>query len=508
MSFGDVLSTVGIGTQPFGVSSDSDYIYTANYGSNSVSIINKTTLAVTNLSTGGEPFDVISAGGYIFVACYSSGLVSVYDAVTHASIKTIVVPNPVKLAANSQYVVVSSYNAGSGGVIDISTLTLVRTLSGLSAPRSVAIDDTYIYFANSGGNNVKVFRISDYQLVATISVGSTPVGIVFDKHNVYVINTGSTTVSVVSISSLTVVNTFTLSNSGWQCAIRDNLLFVSSGTSSSNYAQVYDVNNFAAGSFVSVITGSQPYGVAVDDTGIYVTNSVSSTLTIADASLGDPNLRFAVFKVAATADDGYAQRNTQGVSQSTFTTTYGMLLGNQQASTFWQEGVGWARFQVSVPVETVTSAVIRVSGGWNDTSMGPYCTLCANAVDDAVNPTDYTSAMALAVTVGSTDWHDSANVSTAALSSPDISTAVNEVLSRPGWVNGNHLMILSKFSPLSYGSNKNRRSSDISEQLILTYAIKTGPKVTYWDGENELTGTLYYWDGENELPITDAEMVA
>lgn len=506
MSFGDVISaSTAVGSTPLGVCVDDTYIYVCNYGSNSISVLNKTTLAsVTTITTGANPFSAVVAGGYVWVAVYTAKQVAVINPTTLTVVKTINLTDaPIYIAANSTTVVTANYNAGTTTIIDIATQTVSLTFTSSPSCRGITIDDTYIYVTSSTGNYVRVYTLSNHTLVSTITTGTTPVGVVVDSAHIFVVNSASTSLTVINIGSWTVSGTYSLTSLGWNCALRDNVLVVTSGQRLPNTVQLYLTDNLSAGSIEAIPTGSQPYSAAIDESRLYITNSAGASLTVADVGLPSNKSVMAVSKVLASADDGYSQTSTQGESQSAFSTAAGMKIGNEQSSTFWQQGVSWARFKLDIPVSRVDSAKLRISP-WSDASMGPYCALYAAAVDNAVNPTTHAGAIALARTTNNVSWQDVSNVVTTPLKSPDITNVVNEVLARPGWAQGNYLMILAVFNPYSYGSNANRLAAELSEQLIVSYT--TGPTVTFWNGTAELSGTLSYWDGTTETPIVSAEL--
>ncbi len=83
-----VTSTVTVGTNPEGVAFDSTngYIYVANSGSGTVSVIDGSTNAVVaNVTVGTSPDKIAfdSTNGHLYVANFGSGTVSVIDGSTN-----------------------------------------------------------------------------------------------------------------------------------------------------------------------------------------------------------------------------------------------------------------------------------------------------------------------------------------------------------------------------------------------------------------------------------------
>lgn len=136
-----------------------DYVYVANSGLDSVSVISGTTVLGTT-GVGSEPVALVYDSGnhYIYVANYDSGTVSI-----------------------------------------LSGTQLVANLTVGKNPIALAYDpfDGNVYVADYGSNSVSV--ISQTTLVGNVSVGSNPIALAYNPSNnaIYVANGGSAYVSVV-----------------------------------------------------------------------------------------------------------------------------------------------------------------------------------------------------------------------------------------------------------------------------------------------------------------------
>ncbi|MCI4349625.1 MAG: YncE family protein, partial [Thermoplasmata archaeon] len=99
---GTTLGTVGVGNDPFGIAFDpaNGYLYSANLGGGTVSVVNRTTV-VASISVGGDPFSVAynPLNGYIYVT-----------------------------------------DSLDGTVLVISGTTVIKTISVLSSPQGIAVD--------------------------------------------------------------------------------------------------------------------------------------------------------------------------------------------------------------------------------------------------------------------------------------------------------------------------------------------------------------------------------
>src|SRR5437867_70244 len=117
---GIVVVAVPVGSGPYGVgyNSRNGYVYVANEGSTTVTVVNGTTVVAT-IPVGTNPWDVAyhSGNGYVYVANAGSNNVSVIDGTA------VVATVPVESSPISV-----GYNSGNG----------------------------YIYVANQGSNNVSV----------------------------------------------------------------------------------------------------------------------------------------------------------------------------------------------------------------------------------------------------------------------------------------------------------------------------------------------------------------
>lgn len=134
--------------------------------------------------------------------------------------------------------------------------------------------------------------------------------------------------------------------------------------------------------------------------------------------------------IAASGDDGYY--GFSGI------TTFGsgdavvFVQGNNLGTRF----AGFFRFDgVSIPAgSTINSATLRVTpvSISHDTAA---CAIYANDADDAVAPTDGTTGAALTLTTANVAWSGS-NLGTSEVSSPDITSVIQEVIDRGGWASG------------------------------------------------------------------------
>ena len=208
----DVIDTVTVGIDPFGVavSPDGTRVYVANSGTTTVSVIDTTTNphTVSAVTVGTNPRGVAVSpdGTRVYVTNHLDGNVSVIDTTATPNTVTSVTvgTNPFGVAVSPDGTRV--YVANTGGVGTVSVInTSTNSVTGVtlgSAPAGVAVspDGTRVYVTNNGGvGTVSVINTSTNTVAATVTVGSGPIGVAVspDGTRVYVANVVPNNVSVI-----------------------------------------------------------------------------------------------------------------------------------------------------------------------------------------------------------------------------------------------------------------------------------------------------------------------
>ena len=121
---------------------------------------------------------------------------------------------------------------------------------------------------------------------------------------------------------------------------------------------------------------------------------------------------------------------------------------------------------------TITSAIIRFESSYNDTNT-VATTITGNDVGDAVAPTDRAEAVALVDTTASVAWTIPSTPIGNSYDSPDISTIIQEIVSRSDYNARNAIQVLIK----NAGTNKVKYvvppTGADCPQLIITYSSAT-----------------------------------
>ncbi len=222
------IAAISVGSEPYGLStisiSGTTYVYVANTGSNSVSVINtNSNSVVATVTVGVKPYYVAVLGTKVYVTNSLSNTVSVIDTATNTVTATIPVGTyPRGIRAYSTYLYVSNYGDPnySGGnsisVIDSATNTVSATIvlpAGSTGPRGITSLGTNIYVANFRSNNVSVINTATNAVTATITVGTGPRGIVGLGSKVYVENFDAGTISVIDTGTNAVTATINVGHS-------------------------------------------------------------------------------------------------------------------------------------------------------------------------------------------------------------------------------------------------------------------------------------------------------
>ena len=304
----NVIGTIPVGDSPSRIAFNpiNGFVYVANSGSNSVTIIDPSTQRVVEeVGVGNNPTGLAfrTYYDYLYVANPGSDTVSVIYTPTNRVVATIPVGNgPVNVLVTpiqpESRIFVANFFGGTLSEIDPSTNTVKNTipLQDCSQPIGLTFNshDNYIYITCSGSNNVYVMDINGNRITA-IDVGYYPLDITVNPFNgfVYVSNQGSHTVSVIDPSLNPVVDTINIdsqtSASSSPLGITFNptnrYLYVSNfGTAT------VSVIDSAINEIVDTISvGSYPYGGAHNAKNgfIYVANSKSDSISI--ISIGHPN---------------------------------------------------------------------------------------------------------------------------------------------------------------------------------------------------------------------------
>jgi YVTN family beta-propeller protein len=295
---------IGVWSEPIASAYDptNGYLYVANDGSNSISVINASTdsLVIPQIGVGIEPGALAydPSNGDLYVTEFFENFLTVIDTATNTVIIPVLpvgdAPDGIAYDAANGDVYVANWGTNNVTVISGATNTvIVPGIPAGTAPAGVAFDvaNGDVYVTNSESNNVTVIDGSTDTVVGPgIPVGTEPYAVAYDPSNgfLYVANLEAQGVSVINGTS-------------------DSVVLPSLPVGSYPGGIAYDPSNGflyvanSRGDSVSVIdgwtdttvaqnvpVGDGPTGVAVDpDNGyVYVTCILSDNVTVLDGNGG------------------------------------------------------------------------------------------------------------------------------------------------------------------------------------------------------------------------------
>lgn len=242
---------------------------------------------ITTITVGLDPRGIAATPNdkFVYVANYGSNTVSVIDQFTHEEINLIPVgsgPTGVDVTPDSAFIYVTNADDNTVSVIETTTNTVTATISvdiG-NTPWGVAVspDGRFTYVANYGSNTVSVIDSDPAsgtcnQVIQTVNVGTQPYGVAFSKKGTnaqaYVTNSGSDSVSVIETSGHTVVTTL-------------NGTMAPSAVASSGDGRFMLV----LGAISSGPTSSRLTVYSTSDNSVYLTKNLASTTSSENKSLG------------------------------------------------------------------------------------------------------------------------------------------------------------------------------------------------------------------------------
>jgi YVTN family beta-propeller protein len=246
-------ATVTVGTFPFyaTVSAGGAFAYVSNRDSNTVSVIDLSTLTVVQTpSTGSAPFGLVLSpdGTRLYVSNRSSNTVSVFS------------------VSNGQ-------------------LTSITTISVGLAPRGIAIspDGAHLYVVNQGANTVSVVDTSTNAVTATITVGNQPLSVAVspDSSQAYVTNFTGNTVSVIDTATNTVTATVTTGNGPDGVTVSpDGTRFYTANRTDGTVSQFNTSDNSQIAAAITSGTNTDGIAISPDGTALYSSNQSSNNLSM------------------------------------------------------------------------------------------------------------------------------------------------------------------------------------------------------------------------------------
>ena len=278
----NVAASIGVSSNPKGISSDGTNVWVANSASNTISKINIGSGTVNSYGYPANPLsnptNISSDGTNVWVANFDGSKVSKFDINLGSFVNTYTVgtnPNGISSDGTNVWVANSGSNTISKINIGFGTVNSYGyPANPLSLPFGISSDGTNVWVANFSGSKVSKFDINLGSFVNTYTVGTTPYGISSDGTNVWVTNSGGNNVSKINIGSgVTTVNYATVGSAPYGISSDGtNVWVANSGGGASKI-------NILTGAVSSYTVGSAPFGISSVGTNVWVANTGSNTVS-------------------------------------------------------------------------------------------------------------------------------------------------------------------------------------------------------------------------------------
>lgn len=213
-----------------------------------------------------EPFAVAvsSRGDEVWVANFGSDTVSLIDAAARRVVASIPVGHgPGGLALGSE----RSYVANTGGstvsVIDRRARKVVREIEVGPVPFGLALSKTSLFVALSGAASVAVVNTDDDRVANTIAVGKGPVAVAAspDGKRVFVSNQADDSVSVIDAQAKRVMATIPVGREPFGLAMTRDGSRLAVANRSGNTVSIVDTDRNEV--LRTVPVGTAPFGLAI-----------------------------------------------------------------------------------------------------------------------------------------------------------------------------------------------------------------------------------------------------
>lgn len=285
--FVTITATVGLGPKAIGINPNTGYVYVANSGEGSVTILQGTSV-VTTVGTGNSPrsVGVNPATGYIYVGNYVGNDVAILkDTAYVTGSGSIAQPNVIGVNLVTGYAYVGSRFFNSITVFS-ATKTITTVSLGGSGPNNYPLDiqinpDTGRVYATTNDPLPKLKVISGTQVIATIPITTVGrIGINTSTGYVYLTdgNNGTLPGNVAIVSDTTVIGEIPVGMNPFAIAVDSARDYVYVSNRTDNTVSVIHGTSV----ITTVAVGTEPYAIAVDPvTGFaYVTHFLDTDVYV------------------------------------------------------------------------------------------------------------------------------------------------------------------------------------------------------------------------------------
>lgn len=172
---------VGRNPQHLAISPSGDQVYSANFDSNNMSIINTASRAIIGNTDVGHGPTLPCVGGKldaVWIPSRSDGNVTVMatDGTELAKIPVGIAPHDIGISPNGEWAYQPNAVSGDATIIDVSAMRAVGDIKLGSGPAHVSFtpDSSRAYITNTISNEVSVIRTDNHECVGQIVGGTGP----------------------------------------------------------------------------------------------------------------------------------------------------------------------------------------------------------------------------------------------------------------------------------------------------------------------------------------------
>ena len=170
------------------VSQDLDHIYTANIGSDSITILDRAAGAagwnatVVPVGKGPEGMDISPDGQQLWTAHSRDGGVSIIDLATRKVLETFGAgtrrSNRIKFTLDGKRALISDLDGGELVVLDVATRKQIKRLKLGKTPEGILLEPggARAYLAVAGENRVDILDLKSLEIEGKLETGAGPDG--------------------------------------------------------------------------------------------------------------------------------------------------------------------------------------------------------------------------------------------------------------------------------------------------------------------------------------------
>ena len=386
-----VRSTVPVGLDPLGIALNptGTFVYVANSGTNTISIIDTATNLTQTVTVGLNPESVALSpnGSLLYVSNKGADTVSVVDTVSKTVIATIPVGNAPSILAvtpSGDRVYVCNIGDSTVSVIDTATNTEIDTITVGANVNSLAINPagTIVYASTASSPTISVISTASNSVVDVIPVGELTSVITFNSSGTlaYAGHYNVAEVSVIDTSTNSVVDTIGTFGSGPQgLALSPSGAFLYVTNATSNNVSIIKTGDNSHHALIPVGLFPASFGNFVNYVGenetAYIANKNSDSVSIIQrATISAPNISMECVAGASIT--------TSGNSNITSITPGFVTVSGKDSLTVDTSNVGSTFFAAAVGdisstgVLTATNASFYSSNG----NIGPITTSTSGTI--------------------------------------------------------------------------------------------------------------------------------